>query len=149
MKAAIAHSPRLFHRVRQLLIVHTPQSHLASFRESAVFAIASCSSLSCSSCCSTSGLAATGTTATCLRNHPLVRSNRFICSHQALVTNTSPLALRYLPLQVLAPPTLPEDEHADSSIVHIWGLDNTLPRCIFMRLRDALRVVSGSAMRDP
>jgi hypothetical protein len=70
----MAHSPRLFHRVRQLLIVHTPQSHLASFRESAVFAIPSCSSLSCSSCCSTSGLAAT-----CLRNHPPVRRNRSIC----------------------------------------------------------------------
>jgi hypothetical protein len=120
MKAAIAHSPRLFHRVRQLLIVHTPQSHLASFRESAVFAIASCSSLSCSSCCSTSGLAATGTTATCLRNHPLVRSNRFICSHQALVTNTSPLALRYLPLQVLAPP--PRCQKTNTQ---------TVPSCIY------------------
>jgi len=70
----MAHSPRLFHRFRQLLIVHILQSHLASFGESAVFAIPSCSSLSCSSCCSTSGLAAT-----CLRNHPPVRRNRSIC----------------------------------------------------------------------
>ena len=148
MKAAIAHSPRLFHRVRQLLIVHTPQSHLASFRESAVFAIPSCSSLSCSSCCSTSGLAAT-----CLRNHPPVRRNRSICwgllppsSRQKYFPACSPVPSSS---GTRPPPTLPEDEHADSSIVHIWGLDNTLPRCIFMRLCDTLRIVSGSAMRDP
>ena len=45
MKAAIAHSRRLVNRVRQLQIVHSPQSHLTSFDESAEFAISPCSML--------------------------------------------------------------------------------------------------------
>ena len=121
-----AHRLRLRGRVDKLLIAHTAQYHLTRFAVSAVFAISPCSSLSC---CSTSTPIATGTTLAYLRSHYLVRSNRPI--YRAAPPPSS--RQKYFPacspgptfLSSTRPPTLTEDEHADISIVHIWGL------CVF------------------